>query len=79
MLPDKADGSGFKFRHETLAGALAAILGTAPAKETRGPTDTAPGRHMNQGRRQAAPSQLGKAVPVVAKAMAGFLSRPPKL
>jgi uncharacterized protein len=79
VLPDKADGSGFKFRHETLAGALAAILGTAPAKETRGPIDAAPERHVNQRRRRAAHSPLGKAVPVVAKAMAGFLSRPPKL
>ncbi len=54
VLPDKADGSGFKFRHETLAGALAAILGTAPAKETRGPIDAAPERHVNQRRRRAA-------------------------
>ena len=35
VLPDKAQASGFKFRHETLPSALSAILGgeTAPAAE----------------------------------------------
>jgi uncharacterized protein len=33
VLPDKAQASGFKFRHETLRSALAAILGAKPAKE----------------------------------------------
>jgi uncharacterized protein (TIGR01777 family) len=31
VIPDKAQASGFKFRHETLVGALDAILGNAPA------------------------------------------------
>jgi uncharacterized protein (TIGR01777 family) len=29
VMPDKADATGFKFRHETLAGALAVMLGSA--------------------------------------------------
>jgi uncharacterized protein len=33
VLPDKAEGSGFKFRHETLQSALSAILGVKPARE----------------------------------------------
>jgi uncharacterized protein len=33
VLPDKVQASGFKFRHETLRSALAAILGAKPAKE----------------------------------------------
>jgi NAD dependent epimerase/dehydratase family enzyme len=33
VLPDKAQASGFKFRHETLRSALAAILGAKPRKE----------------------------------------------
>ena len=32
VLPDKAEVSGFKFRHETLASAFAAILGGAPRR-----------------------------------------------
>jgi hypothetical protein len=32
VLPDKAAASGFKFRHETLASAFAAILGGAPRR-----------------------------------------------
>jgi uncharacterized protein (TIGR01777 family) len=32
VLPDKAEASGFKFRHETLASAFAAILGSAPRR-----------------------------------------------
>jgi uncharacterized protein len=32
VLPDKAQASGFKFRHETLPSALSAILGEIPAK-----------------------------------------------
>jgi uncharacterized protein DUF1731 len=32
VLPDKAEASGFKFRHETLASAFAAILGGAPRR-----------------------------------------------
>jgi uncharacterized protein (TIGR01777 family) len=32
VLPDKAEASGFKFRHETLASAFAAILGGAPSR-----------------------------------------------
>jgi uncharacterized protein len=32
VLPDKAQASGFKFRHETLSSALSAILGDTPAK-----------------------------------------------
>jgi hypothetical protein len=32
VLPDKALGSGFKFRHETLASALSAIFGDMPQK-----------------------------------------------
>ena len=31
VLPDKAEGSGFKFRYETLPSALAAMLGDSPA------------------------------------------------
>jgi NAD dependent epimerase/dehydratase family enzyme len=31
VLPDKAIGSGFTFRHETLASALSALLGGADA------------------------------------------------
>jgi uncharacterized protein (TIGR01777 family) len=33
VLPDKADAAGFKFRHETLGSALAAILGSAPSEQ----------------------------------------------
>jgi uncharacterized protein len=33
VLPDKAQASGFKFRHETLPSALAAILGAKPAED----------------------------------------------
>jgi hypothetical protein len=37
VLPDKAQGSGFKFRHETLRSALSASLGTrSPAETTVG-------------------------------------------
>jgi uncharacterized protein (TIGR01777 family) len=32
VLPDKALGSGFKFRHETVTSALSAILGDMPQK-----------------------------------------------
>ena len=32
VLPDKAQASGFKFRHETLPSALSAILGGTPAR-----------------------------------------------
>jgi NAD dependent epimerase/dehydratase family enzyme len=32
VLPARAVASGFTFRHPTLPGALAAILGTAPAR-----------------------------------------------
>jgi uncharacterized protein (TIGR01777 family) len=35
VLPDKADASGFKFRHETLPSALAAMLGGATASAAR--------------------------------------------
>jgi uncharacterized protein len=35
VLPDKALGSGFQFRHETLPSALAAMLGPRPAPATR--------------------------------------------
>jgi uncharacterized protein (TIGR01777 family) len=35
VLPDKADASGFKFRHETLPSALAAVLGGTPANNMR--------------------------------------------
>jgi uncharacterized protein (TIGR01777 family) len=33
VLPDKADATGFTFRHETLRSALDAILGSAPAEQ----------------------------------------------
>ena len=36
VLPDKADASGFTFRHPTLRPALAAILGTRPAHPAAG-------------------------------------------
>jgi len=32
VLPDKAEASGFKYKHETLPSALSAILGDTPAK-----------------------------------------------
>jgi hypothetical protein len=32
VLPDKAEASGFTFRHETLASAFAAILGSTPSR-----------------------------------------------
>lgn len=78
VLPDKADGSGFKFRHQTLAGALAAIFGATPTKESSRAIESAPERHTRQRRARSAPSSLGRAMPVVARAMAGFLARPPK-
>jgi uncharacterized protein len=34
VLPDKAQASGFTFRHETLHSALSAMLGDRPAKES---------------------------------------------
>jgi hypothetical protein len=37
VLPDKAQMSGFAFRHETLASALDAVLGNAPASEPAAP------------------------------------------
>ena len=77
VLPDKADGSGFKFRHETLAGALAAICGGPPVKKSAVGSEAAPRMRARDAR--AAPSPLGKAVPAVARAMAGLLARPPKL
>lgn len=77
VLPDKADGSGFKFRHETLAGALAAICGGQPVKKSAMGSEAAPRMRARDAR--AAPSPLGKAVPAVARAMAGLLARPPKL
>jgi uncharacterized protein len=36
VLPDKADANGFKFRHDTLRGALTAMLGEQPASEGSG-------------------------------------------
>jgi uncharacterized protein (TIGR01777 family) len=36
VLPDKVDASGFAFRHPTLRPALAAILGTRPARPAAG-------------------------------------------
>ena len=36
MLPDKADAHGFKFRHETLGSALAAILGGEAVSDATG-------------------------------------------
>jgi uncharacterized protein len=45
VLPDKAQASGFTFRHETLRGALSAILGVAPAHARRGRIAT---REMRQ-------------------------------
>jgi uncharacterized protein (TIGR01777 family) len=36
VLPAKAEASGFEFRHPTLAGALAQILGSKPAAEAGG-------------------------------------------
>jgi uncharacterized protein len=42
VLPDKADAHGFKFRHETLPGALAAMLGGRPARESGGEFAVAP-------------------------------------
>jgi uncharacterized protein (TIGR01777 family) len=35
VLPDKADATGFTFRHETLRGALAAMLGSEAAPQRR--------------------------------------------
>jgi uncharacterized protein (TIGR01777 family) len=49
VMPDKAEGSGFKFRHETLRGALAAVLGTdrpaadhSPASSSQRATSISP-------------------------------------
>jgi len=42
VLPDKADASGFKFRYETLRGALAAMLGASPPAE-HSPVSSRPG------------------------------------
>jgi uncharacterized protein (TIGR01777 family) len=36
VLPDKADANGFKFRHDTLRSAFAAMLGKEPASEGSG-------------------------------------------
>ena len=33
VLPDKAEATGFKFRHETLPSALSAMLGDKPASD----------------------------------------------
>jgi uncharacterized protein (TIGR01777 family) len=35
VIPDKAEGSGFQFRHATLASALAAMLGPKPVRDRR--------------------------------------------
>ena len=43
VLPDKADASGFKFRHETLRSAFAAMLGGEPARAEREDFARAPG------------------------------------
>jgi uncharacterized protein len=42
VLPDKADAHGFKFRHETLPSALAAMLGGRSARESGGEFVVAP-------------------------------------
>jgi uncharacterized protein len=42
VLPDKADAHGFKFRHETLPRALAAMLGARPARDSGGEFAVAP-------------------------------------
>ena len=42
VLPDKADVHGFKFRHETLPRALAAMLGARPARDSSGEFAVAP-------------------------------------
>jgi uncharacterized protein (TIGR01777 family) len=45
VLPDKAQGSGFQFRHVTLASALAAMLGPKPARVSRAEFTPAPDFH----------------------------------
>jgi NAD dependent epimerase/dehydratase family enzyme len=42
VLPDKAQASGFNFRHETLRSALSAILGAKPVCESGIELDCAP-------------------------------------
>ena len=78
VLPSKADDSGFKFRHETLASALSAILGGTPAKGSSMELDTPPDRRARERRARSA-SPMVSAVPAAARAMAGFLTRPRKL
>jgi uncharacterized protein (TIGR01777 family) len=52
VLPDKAANSGFKFRHETLGSALAAMLDTTRVhgvtEVNDGPVDRMPGRHDDE-------------------------------
>jgi uncharacterized protein (TIGR01777 family) len=78
VLPSKADDSGFKFRHETLASALAAILGGTPNSSGMEP-DTAPDAYARERRVRSAPSPPVSGVPAAARAMAGILTRPRKL
>jgi uncharacterized protein (TIGR01777 family) len=78
VLPSKADDSGFKFRHETLASALAAILGGTPNGSSMKP-DTPPDAYARERRVRSAPSPPVSGVPAAARAMAGILTRPRKL
>src|SRR5262249_54386058 len=48
VLPDKAAASGFKFRHETLPGALSAILGARPTGNGLAGFDRAPAMQRAQ-------------------------------
>jgi uncharacterized protein len=78
VLPDKADANGFKFRYETLPGALAAMLGGQPARQTNDAPGMAPELDSHEKPVQSAAALAATAVPAVAKAMAGLLARGPK-
>jgi NAD dependent epimerase/dehydratase family enzyme len=62
VLPDKAEGSGFKFRHETLGSALAAMLDTARAQSSIEVSDSAgiPEPEMTGAGGEKAQTQHGK-------------------
>jgi uncharacterized protein len=72
VLPDKADAHGFKFRHETLPSALAAMLGAARLKEPEAP----PAVQRAERVPRSSSLQIGRGMPAIARAMAVFLTRP---
>jgi len=79
VLPSKAVDSGFKFRHETLRSALAAILGGTPATASSMERDTPPDKRARERRARSASAPMVSAVPAAARAMARFLTCPRKL